>query len=95
MPYFFIANIKIIDSVEYQKYINEAEKVFKQYNGKYLAVEDTPLILEGSWDYTRTVVIQFDSQLEFKNWYHSRDYQKILKHRLEAAKCDTVLVKGL
>lgn len=95
MNQYFIANIRIKDSLEYQKYINETEKVFSKYNGEYLAVDNTPTLLEGEWDYTRNVIIRFPSKVEFEQWYYSKEYQEILKFRLAAAQCDTILVEGL
>lgn len=95
MSYYFIAQIKIHDPKEYLKYIEEAERVFSKFNGEYLAVDNTPIVLEGKWGYTRTVVIRFPSKSEFENWYNSDAYQKILKIRLSAAQCDTILVSGL
>jgi uncharacterized protein (DUF1330 family) len=50
---------------------------------------------QGRWDYNRIVLVTFDSREEFDALYPSDDYQKILKHRLKAADCDTILVKGL
>ena len=94
MSYYFIAQIRIKDEKEYQKYIDKAGEVFEQYNGTYLAVDNNPLVLEGNWDYTRTVLIQFNSRNDFNAWYYSDDYQEILKHRLKAADCDTIFIKG-
>ena len=93
--YYFIAHIKINDSREYQKYMDKAGQVFQKYNGRYLVVDNDPEILEGEWAYTRVVLIQFESEPDFKNWYFSDEYQQILKHRLNAADCDTILAKGL
>jgi uncharacterized protein (DUF1330 family) len=95
MSCYFIAQIKIIDDKEYQKYLEQASGIFKKYNGKYLSVDNNPLVLEGHWDYTRTVLIEFGSTEDFNNWYKSDDYQNILKHRLNAAICDSVLIRGL
>ncbi len=95
MSYYFIAQIKINDNVEYQLYIDKAEEIFKKYKGEYLSVDDNPQIIEGHWDYTRTVLIRFDHINDYYNWYNSPDYQAILKHRLKAAKCDTILAKGM
>jgi uncharacterized protein (DUF1330 family) len=95
MSYYFVAHIKINDEIEYQKYIDKAGSVFKKYNGKYLSVDNSPIILEGKWNYTRAVLIEFNSKEDFENWYNSDEYKEILKHRLTAAECDTVLVKGL
>jgi len=95
MSYYFVAQIKIKDEVEYQKYLDGACNIFKQYNGEYLAVDNKPIILEGNWNYTRTVLIRFKSIDDFNNWYNSPAYQYILKYRLKAANCDTVLIEGL
>ena len=95
MAYYFIAQIKIHDEQEYQKYIDKAGSIFKKYKGAYLAVDNDPGVLEGTWDYTRTVLIQFESKRDFEDWYNSNEYQEILAHRLRAANCDTVLARGL
>ena len=94
MSYYFLAHIRINDKGEYQKYLDRADEVFARYKGRYLAVDSEPEILEGEWRYDRAVVIQFESLEDFTNWYHSEDYQEILKFRLKAAHCDTILVKG-
>ncbi|MBV5348271.1 DUF1330 domain-containing protein [bacterium] len=95
MKYYFVANIMIHDLSEYQKYIDKAGEVFGKYNGKYLVVDGTPELLEGAWDYTRVVLIEFESKQDFDEWYHSGEYQEILKYRLNAADCNTILAKGL
>jgi uncharacterized protein (DUF1330 family) len=95
MSYYFIANIKIKDGNKYQKYLDGAGEVFKKYNGKYLAVDKTPKIIEGTWGYSRAVIIEFKTEEDFNKWYHSIDYQDLLKHRLGSSVCDTILVKGL
>lgn len=95
MSYYFIVRINIIDPAEYQKYIDKAGEIFKRYHGEYLVVDDEPVVLEGSWDYDRTVLIRFDSRKDFWDWYYSEDYQQILKYRLDAAECSAILTKGL
>ena len=92
--YYFVANISIEDPIEYQKYIARVDEVFSKYNGKYLAVDDNTKVIEGNWNYKRSVIISFQSEEEFYKWYNSKDYQEILKHRLNAAKCDSILIKG-
>ncbi len=93
MSYYFIAQIKINNTEEYQKYIDKAGKVFSKYNGEYLAIDNNPKVLEGSWDYTRAVLIRFNTETDFNNWYYSKEYQEILEYRLNASHCDTLLVK--
>jgi uncharacterized protein (DUF1330 family) len=95
MTHYFVAQIKINDQEEYEKYLENFDEIFSKYNGEYLAIDESPTLLEGNWDYTKSVLIKFNSKEEFKAWYYSDDYQKILIHRLKAAKCDTLLLEGL
>lgn len=92
--YYFVANININDLNEYQKYVDKVDGVFSKYKGKYLALDDNPEVLEGKWKYTRSVIVSFETKLDFDNWYNSKEYQEILKYRLNAAECDTILIKG-
>ena len=95
MNYYFLAQIRINNKKEYQKYLSKSGKIFSKYKSTYLAVDNDPVVLEGQWDYTRLVLIRFNSKKDFEDWYHSAEYQNILKHRLKAADCDTLLLKGL
>ena len=94
MSYYFVSYIKINDQDEYQKYVNEVDEVSAKYRGKYLALDDSPRVLEGNWKYSRTVIIEFNDEADFNEWYNSEDYQRILKLRLNASECDTILIKG-
>ncbi|MCX6238536.1 MAG: DUF1330 domain-containing protein [Bacteroidia bacterium] len=95
MSYYFVAQIKINDNAEYQKYIDKAGEIFEKFKGEYLSVDNAPKIIEGNWNYTRAVLIRFENKNDFNNWYNSPEYQNILMHRLHAADCDTILLKGL
>jgi uncharacterized protein (DUF1330 family) len=95
MKYYFVAQIRIEDEAGYKKYLDEVDQVFSRYKGKYLAVDEAPLIIEGTWNYSKSVIIKFNSKKDFKNWYYSDDYQTILKFRLNSSKSDSILIKGI
>jgi uncharacterized protein (DUF1330 family) len=95
MTHYFVAQIRIHDQNEYNKYLDKFDEIFSRYNGEYLAIDETPSLLEGNWNYSKSVLIKFSSKREFEDWYFSKEYQKILKHRLNSAACDTILLKGL
>jgi uncharacterized protein (DUF1330 family) len=95
MIHYFIAQIKINDPVEYKKYLDKFDDIFSKYKGEYLAIDESPILLEGSWNYTKSVLIKFNNKQDFADWYYSVDYQKILKYRLNASKCDTILIEGI
>jgi uncharacterized protein (DUF1330 family) len=95
MKYYFSAQIKIVNQDEYQKYLDKIDDIFSRYNGEYLAIDESPELLEGDWHYTKSVLIKFNSKQDFENWYYSEDYQSILKYRLKASKSDTILIEGI
>jgi uncharacterized protein (DUF1330 family) len=93
MSSFFVANIKIKNDIEYNEYLKNVDNVFKKFKGKYLIVDKNPEILEGQWDYSRFVLIEFPDKETLKEWYYSKDYQEILKFRLSGAECDTIIAE--
>ena len=95
MNQYFVAQIKINDPIEYGKYLDKFDEIFSRYKGVYLAIDESPAILEGQWDYTKSVLVKFASKKDFEDWYYSDDYQKILKYRLSSSRCDTILIEGV
>ena len=92
MSAYFAANIKIQNEAEYKEYLADVDNVFSKINGKYLTVDEKPTVLEGEWEYSRFVLIEFPDKESLEKWYFSEDYQRILKHRLAGAICDTTIV---
>ncbi len=94
MSCYFIAQIKIRDPREYQHYLDGFDEVFSHYRGEVVAVDDTPVVLEGEWPYTRAVVIRFPNEDEARRWYESPEYQGLAAHRVNASNADIILVHG-
>ena len=95
MNHYFIANIRIKDHDEYQKYLDKVDEVCQIFKVEYLVVDESPRILEGDWKYTKSVLMKFSSKEDFDKWYFSTEYQEILRYRLHSADCDSILVRGL
>jgi uncharacterized protein (DUF1330 family) len=94
MSFYFMAGISVKDKDEYNRYLEQVDEVFDKYRGSYLAVDDFPQVLEGKWESERAVLIRFETKEAFEEWYRSEDYQEILKYRLKAADCNTILFEG-
>ena len=94
MSTYFIARITIHDPAGYERYLEGFDEVFATFRGEVLAVDGSPVVLEGQWPCTRTVVIRFPERDEALRWYRSPDYQALARHRLAAATADIVLVEG-
>ncbi len=95
MSCYFVAQIKIHDPEEYQKYLDTCDEVFDRFHGEYLAVDSSPLVLEGEWRYSKSVIIKFPDKQAFDDWYYSEEYQRILKFRLNASSGESILVEGI
>ena len=94
MSCYFIAQINIHDMDEYQKYLDGFDEIFKRYNGKVIAVDDKPSVLEGEWSYSRIVMIRFPSETEAKRWYESPEYQELAQYRQRASTADALFVNA-
>lgn len=59
-----------------------------------LSVDESPKVLEGECDCTRTVLLEFPSEEQALSWYHSVDYQALSRHRRAASDANLVWIKG-
>jgi uncharacterized protein (DUF1330 family) len=51
--------------------------------------------LEGTWDYTRTVLVEFPSKEDAMDWYKSVEYQKLAQHRFASSAGNVITISGL
>jgi uncharacterized protein (DUF1330 family) len=66
---------------------------FQRYGGTLLASSEAPTVVEGEWPWTRTVLIRFPSKETFDRWYHSAEYQEIVKTRWASSTANLVLIE--
>jgi len=93
-PVLLVAQINITDRDEYRRYEAGFGEIFRKYGGESAGFSESPEVLEGEWDYTRTVVIRFASSEAAKAWYYSPEYQELAKHRWAASKANLVMIDG-
>jgi uncharacterized protein (DUF1330 family) len=94
MSCYFVAKISVRDRERYARYLAGTDEVLEAHEGKVLAVDEDVTVLEGQWNCTRTVLIEFPSEESAEAWYKSPEYQSIAVHRLAASSTDAVFVKG-
>lgn len=95
MTHYIVAQIDIVDRETYAKYEAGFMEIFVKYDGTMLAVDEDPKLLEGSWPYTRTVLISFPSQEQAMDWYQSDEYQALAQHRFASSSANISVIKGL
>lgn len=94
MTVYVVARITIHDRTRYGDYEAGFMDIFGKYEGTMLSVDESPELIEGGWDVTRTVLIQFPDAVKAHAWIDSQEYQKLAQHRFAAAESDIVLVNG-
>jgi len=95
LTHYIVAQIDIVDRETYAKYEAGFMEIFVKYDGTMLAVDEDPKLLEGSWPYTRTVLISFPSQEQAMDWYQSDEYQALAQHRFASSSANISVIKGL
>ena len=83
------------DQKTFDTYRKDVMPTLAPYEGRFLVRGGGFTVLEGSWPYERTVVIEFPSRDKAEAWYHSLAYQKILPLRLKSMTCNAIIVDGV
>jgi uncharacterized protein (DUF1330 family) len=65
-----------------------------EHDMKVLVVDDRVQVLEGEWQGTRTVVLEYESVERARQWYQSAGYQAAVPLRQAAADCNVILASG-
>jgi uncharacterized protein (DUF1330 family) len=95
MSVYVIAQLWIHDPVKYGRYLDRFMSVFKNYKGRVLVADDSPVVLEGAWDGSKVVMVSFPDEASFEQWAGSAEYLEIAKDRKAGANSVILLVKGI
>lgn len=95
MSVYAIALINISDRSRYALYEQGFVEIFSRYRGKVLAVDEAPVVKEGEWPHTRTVLLEFPDQAELDRWYHSDAYQALAAHRFASSTGAVAVIQSL
>lgn len=94
MAAYVIAQISIHDPETFKEYASAVPATIAQYGGKYCVRGGAVTPVEGDWNPTRLIVLEFADMATAKRWYDSPEYQAILGTRLNAADGDLIFVEG-
>ena len=95
MSVYVIAQISIHDRDAYEKYQSQFIDVFKKFDGKLLAADLDPQVVEGVWNHEKVVLMEFPDEKTFQDWASSPDYQKIAKDRHAGSNAMVLLVRSI
>ena len=92
--YFIFDNLKVHDVSKLEAYKKEAGPLVEKYGGKYIVLGGPFEVVEGSWNPTFLVMIEFPTYDIAREWYTSKEYEELKALRLSAVDSNGVVVKG-
>jgi uncharacterized protein (DUF1330 family) len=95
MPAYVIAQTDIHDAEQYKRYTAAAPGTIEQAGGRFIARGGELAVLEGDWDPSRLVLLEFEDLEAAKRWYESESYKEAKELREGAATMRMVAVEGL
>jgi uncharacterized protein (DUF1330 family) len=95
MPVYAIAQLTITDRTVYNRYQARFMDVMKRFQGRVLAADEHPKVIEGTWDREKLVLLSFPDEAAFHAWADSPDYLEIAKDRKAGSNAVVLLVKGI
>lgn len=94
MAAYILVDITINDPQTYERYKLLAPASIAAYGGKYLVRGGRTEILEGDWQPSRLVILEFPGVEDAKAWWESEEYAAAKELRQSCTATDMLLVEG-
>ena len=95
MTVYALAQLTIHDRALYGRYQGRFMEVLKRHKGRLLAADESPAVVEGTWEREKVVLLAFADEAAYRAFAQSPDYLEIAKDRLAGADAVVLLVKGI
>ena len=95
MSAYAICETTVTDPERYEQYKAAAQITIADAGGRYLVRGGELAVLEGDWQPSRLVVLEFEDLSAVKRWYDSQVYQDVKRLRDGAAVLRVVAVQGV
>lgn len=94
MSAYILVDITINDPQTYERYKLLTPASIAAYHGKYLVRGGRTEVLEGDWEPSRLVILEFPGVEEAKAWWESEEYAAAKALRQSCAATEMLLVEG-
>jgi uncharacterized protein (DUF1330 family) len=94
MATYFIVYQNVTNLEQYQEYFTAVAPLIHRHGGRLLA-QGTPEVMEGTIPWKRAVLLEWRSQQDFLNFWHSQEYAEIRKLREGATEWQAAIVQGI
>jgi uncharacterized protein (DUF1330 family) len=94
MAAYMLVDCSVTDPTKYEEYKRLAQAAVAQYGGRYIVRGGETVVLEGSWQPNRVVVLEFPDMQRARAFYDSPEYRAARQARAGAAKMNMIAVAG-
>jgi uncharacterized protein (DUF1330 family) len=95
MSAFLILDVDIHDQDKYKQYMKLVKPMVEANGGKYHVRGGPFEVMDGSWQPTRLVVIEYPDMASARAMYESDDYAPLKAMRESCSTGHTVIVEGM
>jgi uncharacterized protein (DUF1330 family) len=95
MPAYLVVNIDVQDSERYALYRAMVPATLAAFGGRYLARGGHTEVLEGDWQPSRLVIVEFPSVERAREWLESPEYAEARAIRRATTRTDMVVIDGI
>ena len=95
MPAYVIVETDVHDPEQYDRYKAASPDAVRSGGGRFVVRGGELAVLEGDWDPSRLVILEFPDLEAAKRWYASPEYQEAKRLREGAADLNMVVVQAL
>ncbi len=93
-PAFVVVNFDVLDEEAGSAYAAVAQQSILNHGGHYLVAGPAPKPIEGTWDSSGFVVIEFPNMDRIRQWYDSPEYRRARQIRKDKARVTMLFVEG-
>jgi uncharacterized protein (DUF1330 family) len=86
--------VNVSDEISYKKYAEKAKLAIEKFGGKYHVRGGRFEVVEGKHEFTRNVIVEFESFEIAKNCFNSKEYQEARSYRVNKADFNGIIVEG-
>jgi len=94
MTAYVLAQLSIQDRARYDRYAARFMPTLKPFDGRLLAADEGPQVLEGEWSREKVVLIAFPDRERALAWAASPAYQAISADRVAATEGTVLVIQG-
>ncbi len=95
MAAFIIFEVDVKDPERYAKNRDLIQPTLEPYGGRFIVRGGRVECLEGSWNPSRLVIVEFPSAEKAMEWWSSEEYRPAKQVRQETTDTEMILVDGV